>query len=489
MYKRLLTFLSDSFVYGLSGVFAQLVNFLLLPIYTRFLTLEDYGTLALLAILSAVFIPVAGMGLSPAIFRFYREPDVDNNNLLSTGVFTVSLSAILLLAITLYFADSIENILLSANTKESVLLVQITLVSAALMSISTMFLTSLRANRRPVATVVITGISLLFQISISIILVVYFEMKVLGVTIGIFSGGVISLFLLFMISRNTIHFVIKKNLLLKMLSYGIYSVPTQIISLLNLRASLYIIKNLINTTSVGLYSIASRFMLPITLVGSSIQYAHPAFFFHVLKEDENPEDVLRSIATYFVVGISILWVFASIWGPEILRLMTTPSFHEAYVYIGPLGLIPVLLLLYTFLASGIDSGKDLRPYMLVNITGLFVLISASLVLIKHFGIFGAISGAILSRVVMILVAVRFALNRLRIKYNYFLILLIIILAGTFSIIPNYIDKFTLYTRLLINAALMFSFPVLCVITMSMYKTERAQLISFALRIKRKIALV
>ena len=487
MFRKLLNFLSDSFIYGLSGIFAQLVNFFLLPIYTRYLTLEDYGTLALLAILNAIFIPVACMGLSPAIFRFYREEGIDRKVLLSTGVFSVVLSSVVLLSGTSYFAENIGNILLAPDTERSKALIFITLCTAAAMSVSTMFLTSLRANRRPIATVVVTSISLIIQISLSIAFVVVWEMGVMGVTLGILCGAIISLLLLFVISLNAINFKIELSMLVKMLSYGIFHVPTQIISLLNVHSGQYILKNLVSVKGLGLYSIASRFMMPVTLVGSSIQYAHTAVFFQVLNEDDNPEDTLCSIATYFVVGISLLWVIAAIWGPEILRLMTTPSFHEAYVYIGPLGLIPVLLLLYTFLASGIDSGKNLRPYMLVNVIGLIVLIGASYILIKHIGVYGAILGAVSSRLVMIFVAIKFSQDRLPVKYNYTLITFIIVLASSFAVAPHAIYEFGLVNRILISLTLMFLFPLLCIMVMSMFRLERSQIKNGIYKLKENLS--
>ncbi len=464
-------------------MFAQIVNFFLLPIYTRFLTLEDYGTMALLAILSTVLVPIACLGLSPAIFKFFREPDIDQKQLLSNAVLTTGLSSVIMLIITIYFDNNIASVLLSSETKDSILLIRLTLFTAALMSISTMFLTSLRANRQPIATVVITGISLSIQVSTSIILVVFWNMGILGVTISVLSGAMISFMLLVIVSRRSISFKLDRNLLIKMFSFGLYHVPSQIITLLNIHTGQYILKNLVSVRGLGLYSIANRFMMPVTLIGASIQYAHTAIFFQILKEDDKPKDTLRSIAIYFVTGISFLWVAASLWGAEVLRIMTTPSFHEAYVYIGPIGIIPVLLLLYTFLASGIDSGKDLRPYLIVNIVGLITLIGASYVFIDRFGILGAILGAVLSRLVMIFIAVRFAQNRLRIEYNYLILFLIILIGCLFSIAPIHIENYSLIYRLLINTILTLLYPMLCLLVISIYKSERYRLIRGSLHLK------
>ncbi len=475
MFRKLFDFLSDSFVYGLSGMFAQLVNFLLLPIYTRYLTLENYGTLALLGILTALFIPIAGLGLSPAIFRFYRDEEIDRKTLLSTGVFTVMLSSVALLVVTLYFAENIGNILLTPDTEKSSILIIITLCTSAAMSISMIFLTSLRANRRPIATVVVTGISLIIQVSLSIIFVVILRMGVLGVSFGVLCGAVTSMSLLFFLSRKAIYFGIEKNMLIKMLSYGIYSVPAQIFSLLNIHLNQFILKVLVNVRGLGLYSIAVRFALPITVVADSIQYAHTAIFFQVLEEEEEPTMLLRAIASYYVAILSYMWVGVSIWGVELLRFMTPFEFHEATVLIAPIAIVPLLTLIYTFLASGIDSGEDLKPYIYVNIVGFITMVISLYLLIPHFGVIGAAYSIIIARLVMIVISHRISQKRLTVPYNL-LAIVTFILSGIGVIYYNNLwYSSSIITRLITTSGISIVYPFICLGILSLFGTERRQM--------------
>ena len=66
MFRRLKDLSADTILYGLSSASAQLIGFLLLPLYTKYLTPEDYGILAMLTIVTALFVPLFGVGLKPS---------------------------------------------------------------------------------------------------------------------------------------------------------------------------------------------------------------------------------------------------------------------------------------------------------------------------------------------------------------------------------------------------------------------------------------
>src|SRR6185503_15389296 len=70
---------AHSATYGAADVFQSLVNFLLVPVYTAFLTPSDYGTLALLLLFGTVAKIVFRLGLDSGFFRVHydleTEPD------------------------------------------------------------------------------------------------------------------------------------------------------------------------------------------------------------------------------------------------------------------------------------------------------------------------------------------------------------------------------------------------------------------------------
>jgi O-antigen/teichoic acid export membrane protein len=62
-----------SLIYGLSGILSRSIGFLLIPLYTHYLTPADYGTLELLDLTSYIIGMLAAMGISNSVMRFYYE--------------------------------------------------------------------------------------------------------------------------------------------------------------------------------------------------------------------------------------------------------------------------------------------------------------------------------------------------------------------------------------------------------------------------------
>ena len=67
--------LTHSSIYGLGTVVSRLVAFILLPLYTRYLTPTDYGVLETIDISSGIIGIVVTVGIARSLSRFYYEFD------------------------------------------------------------------------------------------------------------------------------------------------------------------------------------------------------------------------------------------------------------------------------------------------------------------------------------------------------------------------------------------------------------------------------
>jgi O-antigen/teichoic acid export membrane protein len=64
-----------SSIYGLSNVLNRIVSFILLPLYTHYLSPADYGVMDLLYFTTAFVGIVLDMGINSAVSRFYFDSD------------------------------------------------------------------------------------------------------------------------------------------------------------------------------------------------------------------------------------------------------------------------------------------------------------------------------------------------------------------------------------------------------------------------------
>src|SRR5574344_1083674 len=79
----------ETAIYGMSTILARVVNFLLVPLYTRVLIDSDYGVvtefMAYIAILQVVLV----LGLETGCFRYAGKEGVDRKSVFSSALLTV----------------------------------------------------------------------------------------------------------------------------------------------------------------------------------------------------------------------------------------------------------------------------------------------------------------------------------------------------------------------------------------------------------------
>ena len=96
-FKRLFKSLG---IYGLGDAATSLLNFLLLPVYTRYLTPAEYGVIALLVVLEAVVKILFRWGVDSAFMRLYYDCSDDRSRQSLTSTiffFMLALNGVLVL--------------------------------------------------------------------------------------------------------------------------------------------------------------------------------------------------------------------------------------------------------------------------------------------------------------------------------------------------------------------------------------------------------
>jgi O-antigen/teichoic acid export membrane protein len=464
--------------FGLSGMLGQLISFFLLPVYTKYLSPTDYGIVAMLFIITASFQTIASLGINESIFKYFRDSEIDKVELHITAFLTILTSA----SVTFIFGILISDILIEKLFESSIVggrrLIILSLVYAFFVSLSSVFNTIIRAKRQVKHAFLVNMIFLLTQVIISLFLIVIYNYGVLGLITGQMVGQIFVFCALIFLTKDT--FRLRPNFLLfkKMIAYGIYSVPAQILETLMNQMGQFMIKTNLSLKESGLYGIGERITLPIQVIGGSMRYAHSAFFFQILNEDENPKILLRALASFYIILLTYLWVGVSIYGVEVLRFLTPIEYHTARDIIGPIALIPVLLIVYTFVASGIDSGTDLKPYIIVNVVGFIIFFLSLSFFLTRMGLIGAAYASIFARLGMIIISNYFSQKRLKINYNIKLAVLLIIF-GSISIFINkqyYFEEFRI--RLIVLLLTTIIFPVISFLLLIIFPIERIQAINF-----------
>jgi O-antigen/teichoic acid export membrane protein len=184
-------FFKDFFIYGVASIMGKLAAILLIPVYTGVLTKEEYGAMALIVSCKGIIDLFSNLNIHSGIIRDYYETEDDRTKLISTGFFSIlGFSNFTLLLVLLSTNFFIEKVLGIAEFKSSFILMALSIPAGSLMSY---FSILTRFKKKPIQYSIGSFVQLLVQISISLIGVVYLELGIPSIFLGVLMGEIVSI--------------------------------------------------------------------------------------------------------------------------------------------------------------------------------------------------------------------------------------------------------------------------------------------------------
>ena len=110
---------SQTAIYGLSSVVGRLLNYLLVPLYTRYFLPEEYGVVTELYAYVAFLVIILTYGLETAFFRFSQK-EKNNRVVFSTSLISLLFSSSLFILLMYSFSENIASTIGYSNNDEYV---------------------------------------------------------------------------------------------------------------------------------------------------------------------------------------------------------------------------------------------------------------------------------------------------------------------------------------------------------------------------------
>ncbi|HEX3724659.1 MAG TPA: lipopolysaccharide biosynthesis protein [Pirellulales bacterium] len=485
MLKKLLGLLSDAAIYGLSGLLTQLIGFLLLPLYTHYLTPAEMGTVRMVIIVTSLFGPLANLGMVNAIFRRFNldKERLARGQILSTGLVSVSLTSLVLLIVLVPCAPWLSQ--LAVGNVDAASLIRLNLLTGAATSLGSVPLAILRADRHVKTTAMTNVARVLLSVCCTIWLVVIRRDGVWGVVVGTLVGeGTATLFLFGIVFRA---FCAPPSLAVwrRLAAYGLPMLPHQIQGMAMALLPQYSVGPLLGLGEAGLYDMATKLTLPIFLVVNSVQGAWLAYKFQIHAEDDDPATFFRTAVTYYVAGVMYLWVGVSLWGPELIWLMTEKNYHPAALLVPICGLIPVAQGIYFMMGTGLELSENTLPYPLVTFAGLVAAVASIYTFVPPLGATGAAISSINSFLVLTIVIYYFSQRRFRIHYDWPALLSFIGLAVGVVVLARQAINLPTIERVGLSIIISLAFPAVEFAVLSRSSTERHRMQYLWDKLRRK----
>jgi len=399
---------SQSAVYGAADVFTTVVNLLLIPLYTTYLGVAEYGDLALLLLFSTAAKIVFRLGLDAGFFRVHYDmtTDAGRRRLAGTVALFAVAAASVLMAAVVALRGPITRALLGESAPEGWIV--LAAGDVFLGTFAFVPLSLLRIQDRPHLFSALSVVRHTVNITLKVVLVTAGH----GIT-GILwadlaATGAFALALAPILVRNATP-AFSVPLLRDVLAFALPKVPHGLmLQVLNL-ADRKILDVFATRGEVGIYHMGCTF-------GGGVKFALSAFepawgpFVYAQARLEGGAFTLARVATYVYAAFAAAALAVAGLGPDLLRLMTpnNPAFRAATPIIPVVALAYLLHGVFLLTSVGIGIARQARFYPMVTAAAAATNVTANLFLIPRFGAMGAAWATVLAYVVMALLGHAFS---------------------------------------------------------------------------------
>jgi O-antigen/teichoic acid export membrane protein len=347
--KEASQFAKHSSIYAGGNILRQLAGFIMLPIYTQHLTPADYGIIGLLTFAISLIDLLFGARMVQAVPKFFHQFDnkTDRYAVISTAMIqTAAISTVTLLIVLLFRSDASSQLFGSTDYQLILGIFAVTILTQAIENYGLLFL---RIQRKAWFFLALNFSKLITQLSLNIYFVVYLEMGVMGVAISTATVAILFAIILGAITLTKTGIKYRWELGNRMI---IFCWPLWVAGVAALyigSANRYYMRIYGNLDDIGLYELASRFAMILTvLVWRPINLYWQTERFKYYQADQTAPSIYATVFNYVTTLLIIAGLGISLFASPIIQLMATESYQDAASIVPILTLAGIFGSLITF---------------------------------------------------------------------------------------------------------------------------------------------
>lgn len=458
-------------VYGMGTIVPRLLNYMLVPFYTRVFAENIYGQLTELYAYVAFLLVLLTYGMETAFFRFAQKHDTKSvfNSALSAIITTAAFFVILLL---LFYEPLAQSIRYSGNP-EYVLMIGLIVALDAVTAIPFALLRKLNKARR-FATIKIFNVALNISLNfIFLLLVPEWSQKVATALFGdqvsllvwVFVAGLASSFLSLILlwpQLRSFRFQLNKAFIRPMLNYALPVLVVGLAGMVNEVIDKILLKYLLPNpdtamAQLGIYGANYKLGVLMTLFIQMFRYAAEPFFFAEAEKKQAPE-LFAKVLNYFVIIGLIIFLGITLY-MDIFKHFIGSRFREG------LSIVPIVLMANLFygvffnLSVWYKLTDRTSNGAIIALIGAGITITLNIILIPVLGYAGAAWAHLFCYSAMMVISYLWGQRVFPVPYKWKVLLGYLALAVLMFAMSQWLRPEMLAQRLLFNSLLMLIFVV------------------------------
>lgn len=449
-----------SSIYGLGTVIAQAVAFVLLPVYTRYLTPRDYGVLELIDVTNMLIGIVLTIGIARGMSRFYYEEEGKSyrDRVVCTSYIVYLIVCLLILPILIRSSPFFSKLVFSDVGYSKYFIISFfSLFLGGIIDVGLMYL---RLLKRPVHFVFISVSRLIVLICLNVLFIVVLEMGVLGILLSsLITRSLFSVLITCYILWK-VRFGFSIRLFKEILKFCIPLIPANFTDTMIKQSDKYFILYFLTIADAGIYGLALKLGNAIhLLLTMPFIMAYVPRRFELLKKKE-ANQIFKQTYTYYSFLFIFLGLSLSVLVPEILKLMTTEKFYRAGQYI-PLVIFSMYLLgsQYHF-DFGILYSKKTKQFAYINAGVAILHLCLNYFIIKRYGMWGAVWCSVLVLGAQAFLYYHVSNRYYKIEFEFFRISKYLLCGVVFYLVSRWINTDDILINIFFKLILLALFPVI-----------------------------
>lgn len=460
MFDLLKKTLKSSIIYGAGTVSSKLVGFILIPLYTSYLSISDYGILSIVEITATFLTAIISLRINAAFFRWYYDKEYTKKQKSIFFTSFVLLLGVSIIGLGIFWSFSENFSTLIFNSPKYSYLVILMFISSGLQVSIDLVLYLMRLQDKAIFYSSGTILKLIVSLLLIILFVTVFDRGIEG----IYESVIISqLFFLLFTSKYIIEnskFKIELVIFLDMLKFSLPLVMAELSGIILTISDRYCLNFLSSTAEVGVYSLGFKISNTIRVfIYSSVMLAVAPLIYKYI-DNPNNKRFYSKLLTYFAFGTTLATVIISIFSKNIIHLIAKDQ-----SYWGSISLIPIISFAILF---GIIKDVSLTGLNITKRTSIIAItvsiiailnLILNLVLIPYFDSFGAAYATLISRIISFIIFYKIAQKYYFIPYELKKVILVIFVGIIITGISFVIAVQSLYIELFIKTILIICFPI------------------------------
>jgi len=410
----------NSFCYMIASFTPVAVNLVVLPVFTRYLSPQDYGVLALTQSF-ATFLPVIlSLQIHSSIGRFYFDyTGRDQRVLVSTLGIALLFVCSVMLGMTFVFLNQILSYVFPKIPVSTYVLFKLTLFTVFFNTITGNFLKILLMVRERAKLFMVLALSLFFiGLTINIIEVVVLKKGAYGVVEATLILSVLSFIVYFFANCRLFVLDFKPAMLKGPIKYSLPIIPHAVAGVVFMYSDRIILEKYVLLSAIGLYSLADRIAV---LFKTFVNQIHFAFMPHFNKtasfnKEQAAEDA-RYMARIIVFAVSLLIALLALFAVEIVYYLLDARYFQVWVIIPILASSYMFRSLYCFVSCGLFFEKKTGRIAVITVTAASLNIFINLAFIPKYGMIVAVFSTLASFAVTYLMAVVMSMRTFYIRLD------------------------------------------------------------------------